>query len=142
VVSSVVSLANELKAVPLTEDEIVILGGQTKQVLLAQDPVLQLLNDRMRCIFRELAGASIRERNTNDAISNTQMPPATIISNHSNKNNTSSAFVKKAKAIFCARGLGFYATDLARAAELATSVPELASYLWDGEIQAIISAKC
>lgn len=136
VVSSVVSLAQELKGLPLTEEEIVILEGQTKQVMLAGDPVLHLLNDRIRSIFCELAVARIRESSNP---SNTPKVHTSINEDHSR--HTSSIFVNKAKTIFCARGLGFFATDLARAADLAIRVTELATYLWDKEILAIISSK-
>lgn len=127
VLSVVVSLTQEFKGSPLTGEETLILEGQTKQVLSARDPVLQLLNDRMQTIFCELAVASIHGPSSNAIMSRDRDP-----------NKVSSNFVDKAKPIFCARGLAFFATDLAEAAELASRVPILASDLYDNKIVEIL----
>ncbi|MGK3740714.1 MAG: hypothetical protein ACI8RD_004207 [Bacillariaceae sp.] len=134
---------------PITEDEIATLRGQTRNVLRGQDPVIQLMNNRMKSIFLDLA-----LNNTND-LSTTAAVPHKIqsggqkrIDNNLTKNDDDQEddevptahpiFVQNAEKVFCSRGLAFFAKDLARATLLSVKIPQLACNLYDKMILDII----
>jgi hypothetical protein len=132
----------------ITEDEIATLRGQTRNVLRGHDPVIQLMNNRMKSIFLELA-----LNNTND-LSATAAVPHKIQSGRQERINEDNLtknddeeedivtdhpiFVQNAEKVFCSRGLAFFAKDLARATFLSVKIPQLACNLYDKMILDII----
>ncbi|OEU10005.1 hypothetical protein FRACYDRAFT_263918 [Fragilariopsis cylindrus CCMP1102] len=133
----------------ITEDEIATLRGQTRNVLRGQDPVIQLMNNRMKSIFLELA-----LKNTNDSSAAATIPHK-IQSGRQKRINEDNLtenddeeeedkvtdhpiFVQNAEKVFCSRGLAFFAKDLARATLLSVKIPQLACNLYDKMILDII----
>ena len=133
----------------ITEDEIATLRGQTRNVLRGQDPVIQLMNNRMKSIFLELA-----LKNTNDSSAAATIPhkiqsgrQKRINEDNLTKNDDEEEedkvtdhpiFVQNAEKVFCSRGLAFFAKDLARATLLSVKIPQLACNLYDKMILDII----
>lgn len=131
----------------ITEDIIATLREKTKKVLRGQDPVIQLLNNRMKSIFLDLA------LDKNDLLllsSPTTAAPYKIQSGRQKSMEGNSTtikeeeltehpvFVKNAEQVFCSRGLTLFATDLAHALLLSVKVPLLACDLYDKMILDII----
>jgi hypothetical protein len=121
---AVVSLAQSWKGSPLDE-EVETLRGQTCAVLRGKDAVMQLLDDRTRKLFVELA--------VDDDDSNAPLPALRSGRQPTDSKKEDSPYSSKARLRFRERGLGFYASELAHASELATKVANLAYALYAEE---------
>lgn len=129
---AVLDLARGWKESPLDTSEEEFLQGRTLSVLRGDDPVIQLLDSRMKLAFCDLAVNSISE----EAI----LAPAEMRSGRQSIQPTTTAGSKvspmfpRARQIFCNRGLALYATELAKAAELSIKVIDLAWKLYGEDI--------
>jgi hypothetical protein len=106
---------------PLDPAVIETLRGQTRSVLRGQDPVLKLLDDRMRQVFADL---------TVEEEAPVSIPVSMKSGRASSTQQDDSPLVLVARQRFRERGLAFYAKDLAQAAERAIKVAQLAYSLY------------
>ena len=107
---------------------------RTKKVLEAQDPVIQLLDSRMKECFRELvvhSASSSAEATVPSHMQAGSLPkrPAAHPGTHDKQ-----VFLAKANALFKAKGLAFYASDLSQAARLASRVIDLVLKVYGEEM--------
>ena len=112
---------------------------RTQNVLKAEDPVIQLLDGRMKDCFRELIVQAPSE-----TAFPTHMQSGALARNatHSVPNDKDS-FIQKGAALFKKKGLAFYASDLSNAAHVASRVIDLAWKLYgDKMIDAMILDAC
>jgi len=145
--------AEETTSSIITGDIIATLREMTKKVLRGQDPVIQLLNNRMKSIFLELALDEnelllLSSPTTIAAPYKMQSGRQKRIEGNSSSTTTTPTkeeeltdhpvFVKNAEQVFCSRGLALFATDLAHALLLSVKVPLLACDLYDKMIVDII----
>jgi hypothetical protein len=102
--------------------------------LRGEDPVLKLLNGRMKECFGQL----VVKLRPETAASSANVVPAALKSGRpmvvdgtaAPVEQRSDPFLKEAHQLFCSRGLAFYASDLAQAAKQAAQVIELAWKLY------------
>jgi hypothetical protein len=129
---AVLNLARGWKESPLDTSEEEFLQGRTRSVLRGDDPVIQLLDSRMKLAFSDVAMNSISE----EAI----LAPAEMRSGRQSIQPTTTVGSKvspmftRARQLFCNRGLALYATELAKAAELSIKVIDLAWKLYGEDI--------
>jgi len=102
------------------------LRGQTKSILKGQSPLIQLLDNRMKEVFGQLA-AEEKLSNGNGGVP-LNMRSGIQIATTITTDAPESSFVSLARVKFQQRGLTLYASQLATAAELAVKVGSLA---WD-----------
>eukprot|EP00977_Amphora_coffeiformis_P012825 scaffold3240_cov187-Amphora_coffeaeformis.AAC.20 len=112
---------------------------RAKNVLKAEDPVIQLLDGRMKDCFRELM---------------VQVPTETALPTHMQSGavarnvtqplpHDKNTFVQKGISLFKKRGLAFYASDLSNAAHYASRVIDLALKLYgDAMIDGMVLDAC
>jgi hypothetical protein len=113
------------------------LRNRVTVTLRGEDPVLKLLNGRMKECFSQLV-VKLRPA---AAAANANVVPAALKSGRpmvvdgaaAPVERRSDSFLKEAHELFCSRGLAFYASDLAQAAKQAAQVIELAWKLY-GEV--------
>jgi hypothetical protein len=117
VADAVVALAKLWKA-ELSEDAAELLRGQTRSVLQGQDPVLQLLTQRMKEGFREVVVQQQRPS------APSALPPISALK--SGRSDVESKRSEVYEQVFASRGLAFYARELAVAARQASRVIDLA----------------
>jgi hypothetical protein len=123
---AVVSLAQSWKGSRLDE-ELETLRGKTRAVLRGKDAVMQLMDDRMRKLFVELAV------DDDDDDSNLPLPALRSGRQPTDSKKEDCPYSSKACLRFRERGLGLYASELAQASELATKVASLAYALYAEE---------
>jgi hypothetical protein len=116
---AVVRLAKEWNP-SLSPDAEGRLKNQTTSVLRAEDPVIRLLDTRMKEVFSTLvkwkpSSASVEMR-SGRGMDSPRRPLDT----------SARAFLVAAKSAFCQRGLSFYASDLANVSYLAKKVADVA----------------
>jgi hypothetical protein len=121
------------------------LRNRVTVTLRGEDPVLKLLNGRMKDCFRQLVvklGPASAASGSAAASTNANVVPAALKSGRSMVvdgggaapvERPSDPFLKEANQLFCSRGLAFYASDLAQAAKQAAQVIDLAWNLY-GEV--------
>lgn len=112
---------------PLQPSVIERLRGQTISVLRGEDPVLKLLDERMKKVFVTLAKAFV------DETAPISMQTGFAMSHVSRAPDDDSSFVSCARLEICRSGLAFYARDLAITAERAVKVGDLAYKLYADE---------
>ena len=116
---AVVRLAKEWNP-SLSSDAEARLKNQTTSVLRAEDPVIRLLDGRMKEVF-----SSIMTWKPSSA--SVEMQSGRAQGSPSRSTDTSArAFLMAAKSAFCQRGLSFYASDLANVSYVAKKVADLA----------------
>ena len=103
---------------------------RTKKVLKVEDPVIQVLDGRMKECFRELA----IQAPTETALPSHIQAGAVSRSQTHVISNEKETFLKKATALFKSRGLAFYAPDLSSAARFASRVIDLALKLYGDDL--------
>ena len=123
----------------LGQPEIEGLLHRTKNVLKAEDPVIQLLDGRMKECFRELVVQAPSEATLPVHM---QAGAAAARSNVHVAPIEKESFLKKAAALFKSRGLAFYASDLSNAALFASKVIELALKLYGDLVDGMIMDAC
>ena len=109
-------------------------------VLRGQDPVLKLLDGRMKECFCQLALRSDKQRVSSSDTQQQQQQqlPATLKTGHGSvadgnskiSSDKADPFLQEANRLFCNRGLASYAVDLAAAAKLGIRVIDLAWTLY------------
>ncbi|KAG7361599.1 hypothetical protein IV203_036700 [Nitzschia inconspicua] len=119
----------------LSETEIETLRQQTRNVLRSQDPVIKLLDKRMQTVFGDLAVVYVQQSGQSTYIG---VEMHTGINGRATNQSVETVFAVKARQAFASQGLGLYACDLVKAAELASRVPALASQLYDKQILDLI----
>lgn len=133
VADSLIALTqNWNNGLPLQPTLIETLRGQTQAVLRGEDPVLRLLDDRMKKLFVALAkywihglsGAPLAMQ-TGQSITGSMPTPTGSIAETS--------FIRFARQEVCKAGLAFYSHDLAQAAQSALKVPDLAYQIYSHE---------
>jgi hypothetical protein len=132
---AVVALALQWNS-DMEETAVSSLRNRVTVTLRGEDPVLKLLNGRMKECFAQLV-VKLRE----PAAASANVVPAALKSGRPMVVDGSAApverpidpFLKEAKQLFCSRGLAFYASDLAQAAKQAAQVSDLAWKLY-GEV--------
>lgn len=102
---------------------------RTKGVLKAEDPVIQLLDDRMRDCFRELVVKVPSEA----PLIPSHLQSGTMSAKSHPLPTDKHTFISKASILFKTQGLTFYASDLSNAARLASRVIDLALKLYGDE---------
>jgi hypothetical protein len=128
----------EDEASTITDAEIEAFRQQMKNVLRAEDPVVQLLDKRMQTIFGDFAAEYIHENEDANDVSVKmysgvkQAPSGTVIE---------SSFALKAQKVFESQGLALFAKDLTATLQLASRVPALACQLYDKEISSIVESE-
>ncbi len=130
VADSLLSLTQKWNdGVPLQPSIIEMLRGQTTAVLRGVDPVLKLLDERMKQVFvrlatlvniNEIPGGPIAMQTGQSALLKTGT-------------QLDSPFVHFARQEFCQTGLAFYSHDLAHAVEYAIRIADLAYQLYADE---------
>lgn len=131
VADSLISLTqNWNNGLPLQPQLIETLRGHTQAVLRGEDPVLRLLDDRMKKLFVALAKYSIHglsgaplSMETGQTIMVQQNPTMTGYTGEA-------SFIRFARQEICKAGLAFYSHDLAQTAQAALKVPDLAYHLY------------
>jgi hypothetical protein len=132
---AVVALALQWNS-DMDDAAVLSLRNRVTVTLRGEDPVLKLLNGRMKECFAQLV-VKLREPTAASA----NVVPAALKSGRPMVVDGSAApverpsdpFLKDAKQLFCSRGLAFYASDLAQAAKEAAQVSDLAWKLY-GEV--------
>lgn len=114
---AVVRLAEEWKESLGSEAE-AQLKSRTTSVLRAEDPVILLLDTRMKEVFSTLMKWSPTSASVEMRSGRADSPRASDAAGR--------AFLMAAKSDFCKRGLSFYASDLANVSYLAKKVADLA----------------
>jgi hypothetical protein len=114
---------------PLQPSVIERLRGQTSSVLRGKDPVLKLLDERMKKVFVRLVkvfvdGTAPVSMHTGLGSSASAATPG---------HYSTSVFVNYARLEICKSGLAFYALDLALAAEQTIKIGDLAYKLYADE---------
>jgi hypothetical protein len=123
VASQVVALAKVWNP-SISSEAIERLTSLTSSVLRAEDPVIKLLDGRMKEVFLAMV-----TRPASDVPTDMRTGRSTHTSRGGSSEQTS--FLRQAGSEFCKRGgLSFYASDLARACLLAKKVIELAWKLY------------
>jgi hypothetical protein len=117
------SLARLWKDGPLDDSEQQVLKGRTRSVLRGDDPVIQLLDNRMKELFVAIASSEELHFPVNARAGLQALPTHT----------KEAPFLRRARQKFQDRGLGFYSLDLAHGAQLATKVADLAWTLYADE---------
>jgi len=119
---TLLNLAQTWKKEELTPEEAETLRGQTKSVLRGDNPVIQIMDDRMRTIFAELV------------VQQPQLPILmTTGRQRQQRQDEPDAFLLRAERLFQERGLAFFAKELAQASKLATKIVNLAIDLYTEE---------
>lgn len=127
------SLARVWKAGPIDDSEQTVLKGRTRSVLRGDDPVIQLLDNRMKELFVTVASSEVLSFPVKARAGLQALPIHT----------KESPFLQRARQKFQDRGLGFYSLDLAHGAQLATKVADLAWTLYADEfLEKIILDAC
>jgi hypothetical protein len=132
---AVVALALQWNS-DMDDAAVLSLRDRVTVTLRGEDPVLKLLNGRMKECFAKLV-VKLRE----PAAASANVVPATLKSGRpmvvdgpaAPGERPSDPFLIEAKQLFCSRGLAFYASDLAQAAKQAAQVSDLAWKLY-GEV--------
>lgn len=114
---AVVRLAKEWNPL-LSEEAESQLKSRTTSVLRAEDPVIRLLDSRMREVFSSLMKWTPSSANVEMRSGRNDSPRAS--------DAAGKAFLATAKSALCQRGLSFYASDLANVGYLAKKVADLA----------------
>jgi len=111
----------------LGSEEEKILSSRTPAVMKGDDPVIKLLDNRMRLVFCEMMSwtPDDRDRMPTRMSTGRQLRVQGSDDGHSAK-TISSQFQAAAKEKFMHRGFAFYATELAEASLTATKVINLA----------------
>mmetsp|Transcript_964 Transcript_964/g.2028 ORF Transcript_964/g.2028 Transcript_964/m.2028 type:complete len:602 (-) Transcript_964:268-2073(-) len=124
--AAVIDLARVLKP-SLGSEEEKILSSRTPAVMKGDDPVIKLLDNRMRLVFCEMMSwtPDDRDRMPTRMSTGRQLRVQGSDDGHSAK-TISSQFQAAAKEKFMHRGFAFYATELAEASLTATKVINLA----------------
>jgi hypothetical protein len=117
------SLARVWKDGPLDDSEQQVLKGRTRSVLRGDDPVIQLLDNRIKELFLAVASSEGMSFPLNSRAGIKAVPTHT----------KESPFLQRARQKFQDRGLGLYSLDLAHGAQLATKVADLAWTLYADE---------
>lgn len=124
----------------LNATKVVYLQNSTQKVLRGQDPVIGLLDGRMREGFAELLTKHF------DGVVASGAPPASMQTGRSTTPRTNrpvDAFGVHAAAVFGKRGLSFYASDLAMSAKLALKIINLVWHVYaDPIIEPALLAAC
>jgi hypothetical protein len=135
---AVVALALHWKS-DMSDAAVSSLRSRVTVTLRGEDPVLQLLDGRMKECFRELVVVVVVTTPRSSAGS-TNVVPTSLKSGRSMVDDGVAPvvrridpFLQEATQLFCSRGLAFYASDLAQAAKLAVTVIDLAWKLY-GEV--------
>jgi hypothetical protein len=115
---AVVRLAKEWNP-SLSSDAEAQLKSRTTSVLRAEDPVIRLLDSRMKDVFSMLM-------KWNPSSATVEMRSGRAPDSPNGSDATARAFLPAAKSAFCQRGLSFYASDLANVSYLAKKVADLA----------------
>jgi hypothetical protein len=117
------SLARVWKDGPLDDREQQILKGRTRSVLRGDDPVIQLLDNRIKELFVAVTSSEVLSFPVKARAGIQALPTHT----------KESPFLQRARQKFQDRGLGFYSLDLAHGAQLAFFVADLAWTLYADE---------
>lgn len=113
VIDNVISLARHYNA-ELDSSNIDFLRHRTIAVLRAEDPVIQLLESRIKACFREIM---LHARH--------HIPNRLESGRAVHENPVKSAVTSYTERLFCNKGLALYAVELAQASELAQKIIEL-----------------
>jgi hypothetical protein len=103
---------------------------RTRNILKTEDPVIQLLDGRMKESFREL----VTQIPSESALPFQMYTGASANSQARNHPDDKVQFSEKARALFISRGLTFYASDLSSAARTASRVIDLALRLYGADL--------
>lgn len=122
----------------LTDTEVESLRQQTRNVLRGEDPVINLLDSRMQKLFGELA-VEYTPKNADSIHLVANMRSG--VSDGMTTNVSETGFESKAQMALSSQGLSLYAKDLAKAAELASRIPDLACQLYDAQFLKITTTE-
>ena len=107
-----------------TPQEIVSLKSRITAVLEGNDPVLKLLDNRMRNVFRKLM-LEKHNKTTNVTIPDKMKSGRTSLTTNEATNGPHIPFIAAARSEFSKAGFAFYATDLATVSFQASKVIHL-----------------
>mmetsp|Transcript_37938 Transcript_37938/g.56787 ORF Transcript_37938/g.56787 Transcript_37938/m.56787 type:complete len:598 (-) Transcript_37938:103-1896(-) len=138
VAEAVVELAEAMATSPLSTTAVEILTSRTKATMRGEDPVIKLLDNRMKEVFR---GMVVWNPQTAQATTNhipVQMKTGRSILGVIGENSGGSdvfrtQFLKEAQREFTRKGFSIYASDLSQTCLMATKVIHLMCLLY-GEI--------
>ena len=140
IASAVIALAKVLKP-NLTIEEEQVLKSRTPKVMQGTDPVLKLLDNRMRGVFCELMEWSPEHSQTIPVHMSTgggQMVASQQILSSSgsetNQTSISNLFLAEAKRRFMSKGFAFYAAELSEMSLKAVKVINLALVVYGKEL--------
>lgn len=136
---AVIALAKVLKPA-LTVEEEQVLKSRTPKVMAGEDPVVKLLDNRMRLVFCELMEWSPEHSRTIPVHMSTgrrmvasQARPSSSGS-ESNPTSTSNLFLAEAKRRFMTKGFAFYAAELSEISLKAVKVINLAFVVYGKDL--------
>ena len=116
-----------------TKLEVESLQGRTVAVLRGEDPVLQLLNTRIKGVVQDVVVQNLHQEDSGDVPAKLQTGRSGRIPQSSpstaKKNNTSNI-----ERLFCQRGLGFFASELALVATRSAKIVDLVIDLYWEEL--------
>ena len=141
IASAVIALAKVLKPA-LTAEEEQILKSRTPKVMRGDDPVVKLLDNRMRVVFCELMEWSPDHSQSIPAHMSTgrrmvaTQPKSSSSSSGSKSNPTSigNLFLTEAKRRFMTKGFAFYAAELSEISLKAVKVINLAFVVYGKDL--------
>jgi hypothetical protein len=149
VANAVVALAQEwnssLRGHTIEEDTLLGLKNRVFAVLRGDDPVLQLLNNRIKDAMREVL-VSQQDKTSNDNV----ITPMQMRTGHGSEALQAVSEVtdsnigrSSSEKLFCHRGFAFFASELMHATKLAGRVIDLAIKLyWDDFLDKVVVEAC
>jgi hypothetical protein len=141
VVDQVIALAREVKSSLDTASQ-EALTHRTLAVLRGQDPVLQVLDQRMKRIFlgqMEEPSVPVLRSGQNPTLASSLHDNAI---NNSNGNSDHALLQARQQALFVNQGLGLYASQLAMACKLANKILDVAWMVYEDAMDQMIRQAC
>ena len=139
IASAVIALAKALKPA-LTVEEEQVLKSRTPKVMAGEDPVIKLLDNRMRVVFCELMEWSPEHSQTIPVHMSTgrrmvaSQPRPSPSRSDTNPTGISNLFLAEAKRRFMTKGFAFYAAELSEISLKAVKVINLAFVVYGKDL--------